>query len=126
VVNGRWYPLCHDSLSAGANADFDLVDAGAHGIVYGFIQHPSKVTIRLGNHRPRWTPQSVLLPGVTFFIVQLPRSACAYHGLAVNAWQGKHWGGYSNASYGTCLPNQIVALTVGRSTWGPDYHGQHW
>jgi hypothetical protein len=126
VLNGRWYPLCHDSLSAGANADFDLIDAGAHGIVYGFIQHPSKVTIRLGNHSPRWTPQSVLLPGVTFFIFQLPRSACAYHGLAVNAWQGKHWGGYSNASYGACVPNQIVGLTVGRSTWGPQYGGQHW
>lgn len=113
-------------LNAGANAEFDLIDAGAHGIVYGFIQHQGKVTIRLGNHSPQWTPQSVLLPGMTFFIFQLPRSACAYHGLAVNAWQGKHWGGYSNASYGTCVPSQIVGPTVGRSTWGPQYSGQHW
>ena len=126
VLNGRWYSLCHDQLSAGADAEFDLVNAGTHGIVYGFIQHPTKVSIRLGNHSPRWTPQSAQLPGTTFFIFQLPRSACAYHGLTVNAWQGKHWGGYSNASYGACLPNQIVKVTVGRATWGPGVQGQHW
>jgi hypothetical protein len=126
VLNGRWYPLCRRELSAGPDGDLALADAGAHGIVYGYIQHPTKVTIRLGSHSPRWTPQSVQLPGTTFFIFQLPRSACAYHGLAVNAWQGKHWGGYSNASYGTCLPNQIVSTTAGWATWGPDYHGQHW
>jgi DNA-binding beta-propeller fold protein YncE len=126
VLNGRWYPLCRRELSAGPDGDFDLVDAGAHGIVYGYIQHPTTVTIRLGNHAPRWTPQSVQLPGTTFFIFQLPRSACAYRGLAVNAWQGKHWGGYSNASFGTCLPSQIVQTGAERSTWGPDYLGQHW
>jgi DNA-binding beta-propeller fold protein YncE len=126
VLNGRWYPLCSGELSAGPDGDFDLVDAGAHGIVYGYIQHPTKVTIRLGNHSPRWTPQSVQLPGTTFFILQLPRSACAYHGLAVNAWQGKHWGGYANASYSTCLPGKIVSATVSRATWGPDYYGPHW
>ena len=126
VLNGRWYPLCRHGLSAGPGGDFDLVDAGAHGIVYGYIQHPTKVTIRLGNHSPRWTPQSAQLPGTTFFIFQLPRSACAYHGLAVNAWQGKHWGGYENASFGTCQPNQIVSTTGGSGSWGPDYRGQHW
>ena len=98
----------------------------AYGIGYGFIQHPNKVAIRLGNHRPKWTPQQVLPPGTTFFILQLPKSACAYHGLAVNAWQGKKWGGYSNKSFGTCLRGQIVPLTVGRGSWGPQYQGQHW
>jgi YVTN family beta-propeller protein len=126
VLNGRWYPLCSHGLSPGPDGNLQLVDAGARGIVYGYIQHPTKVTIRLGNHHPRWTPESVLLAGTTFFIFQLPRSACAYRGLAVNAWQGKHWGGYSNASYGTCLPGQIVNVAVGRSSWGPDYQGQHW
>lgn len=126
VLNGRWYPLCDGGLSAGPDANFQLIDAGARGIVYGFIQHPSKVTIRLGNHRPLWTPQQVLLHGTTFFILRLPRSACAYHSLAVNAWQGKKWGGYSSRSFGTCLQDQIVRLTAGQGTWGPQYGGQHW
>ena len=126
VLNGRWYPLCDSGLNAGPDANFQLIDAGAHGIVYGYIQHPNKVTIRLGNHHPQWTPQQVLLRGTTFFILRLPRSACAYRGLTVNAWQGKKWGGYSNKSFGTCLQGQIVRLTVGRGSWGPQYPGQHW
>ena len=126
MLNGRWYALCDSGLSAGPDANFELIDAGAQGIVYGFIQHPDKVTIRLGDHRPQWTPLQVRLRGTTFFIFQLPRSACAYRGLAVNAWQGKRWGGYSNRSFGPCVPNQIVPVTVGRGSWGPQFQGQHW
>jgi DNA-binding beta-propeller fold protein YncE len=129
VLNGRWYPLCDNGLSAGAGGDMHLIDAGTRGIVYGYVQHPNRVKVRLGNHSPRWTPYSTLLAGTTFFIFQLPRSACAYHGLAVNAWQGNKWSGYTNAAYGTCLPSKWVAVTVGRGTWGPDSQGRsnlHW
>jgi DNA-binding beta-propeller fold protein YncE len=119
VLNGRWYALCDSELSAGPEANFELIDAGAHGVVYGFIQHPVRVTIRLrAPGVAPWAPSSVLLPGTTFFIASLPRSACSYHALRVGAWQGT-WGGVSNRTFGLCVTGRLVASEQGIGEWGP-------
>ncbi len=50
VLNGSWYGLCGMPLSAGPDANFELIDTGGRGVVCGFIQHPYRVAVTL---RPR-------------------------------------------------------------------------
>lgn len=122
VLNGRWYPVCDDEISAGANGNLQLVDAGARGVVFGYVQHPRPVRIRLAAPGvPRWSPTSVRLPGTTFYLSRLPRSACSYRSISVkaDATKGPAWSGSSNITFGTCLPNQFVPLVRGHSSWGP-------
>lgn len=122
VINGRWYSVCQSDLSAGANGDFALIDAGAHGVVYGYVQHPYRVRIRLkAPGVPAWSPSSVLLPGTTFFISQLPRSACSYREISVRvgATQGPAWSGSQRRTFSTCQPNLLVPTVRGTGDWGP-------
>ncbi len=122
MTNGRWYSVCQSDLSAGANGDFALIDAGARGLVYGFVQHPYRVRIRLdAPGTAAWSPSSVLLPGTTFFISRLPRSACSYRQISVkvNAAQGPAWSGSQRTTFGTCQPNLLVRPIRGGGDWGP-------
>jgi hypothetical protein len=97
VLNGSWYGLCGMPLSAGPDANFELIDTGGRGVVYGFIQHPYRVAITLSSAGERLPLSSVLLHGTTFFIARLPRSACSYHAMTLRAResQGPAWSGSS-------------------------------
>jgi DNA-binding beta-propeller fold protein YncE len=121
VLNGRWYGLCGTPLSAGPDANFELIDTGGRGVVYGFIQHPRRVAITLSSSGRLLPLSSVLLHGTTFFIARLPRSACSYHGMRVHAQavQGPAWSGTSDVSFGSCLAGTLVSTIQGNGTWGP-------
>jgi hypothetical protein len=121
VLNGRWYGLCGMPLSAGPVANFELIDTGGRGVVYGFIQHPYQVTVTLSSARQRLPLSSVLLHGTTFFIARLPRPACSYRGMTLRARasQGPAWSGTSDVTFGSCLPGWLVSTNQGGGTWGP-------
>jgi hypothetical protein len=121
VLNGRWYGLCGMPLSAGPDANVGLIDTGGRGVVYGFIQHPYKVTITLSSAGKLLPLSSVLLRGTTFFIARLPRSACSYHGMRLHARaaQGPAWSGTSNVTFGPCVAGMLVSTNQGNGTWGP-------
>jgi DNA-binding beta-propeller fold protein YncE len=119
VVGGRWYALCSAPLSAGADANIELVDTGTHGTVYGYIQHPKHVTITLSADGFLSHPTSVLLRGTTFFIERLPRSACSYHTLGLHAIAAG-WSGSTDVSLGTCVPGLLVDVPESQGSWGPE------
>ncbi len=86
VLDGRAYGLCPGFANP---AEFELLDAGASGIVYGVIGYPGKARIKLSvgtvgtfnSGKPLPSPAVELVNGVSFFIGALPRSACAYRSL---------------------------------------------
>jgi DNA-binding beta-propeller fold protein YncE len=121
VVNGRWYALCDQPLSAGPGAGVHLIDAGRYGIVYGFIQHPRTVRITLASSGTLPAPVSRLLSGTTFFISELPRSACSYRSLTLkaSATAGPAWSGTSHVRFGPCVAGQLASVASGGATWGP-------
>jgi DNA-binding beta-propeller fold protein YncE len=121
VLNGRWYGLCGTPLSAGPGANFELIDTGGRGVVYGFIQHPRRVAITLSSSGRLLPLSSVLLHGTTFFIARLPRSACSYHGMRLHAEavQGPAWSGTSDLGFGSCVAGTLVSTIQGNGTWGP-------
>jgi hypothetical protein len=121
VLNGSWYGLCGMPLSAGPDANFELIDTGGRGVVYGFIQHPYRVAVTLSSAGERLPLSSVLLHGTTFFIARLPRSACSYHAMTLRAResQGPVWSGSSTVTFGSCLPGRLVSTSQGNGTWGP-------
>jgi hypothetical protein len=121
VLNGSWYGLCGMPLSAGPDANFELIDTGGRGVVYGFIQHPYRVAITLSSGGERLPLSSVLLHGTTFFIARLPRSACSYHTMTLRAResQGPAWSGHSTMTFGACVAGTLGSIRQGNSTWGP-------
>jgi DNA-binding beta-propeller fold protein YncE len=121
VLNGSWYGLCGMPLSAGPDANFELIDTGGRGVVYGFIQHPYRVAVTLSSAGERLPLSSVLLHGTTFFIARLPRSACSYHAMTLRAResQGPAWSGSSTVTFRSCLPGRLVSTSQGNGTWGP-------
>ena len=121
VLNGRWYGLCGMPLSAGPDANLEVIDTGGRGVVYGFIQHPYRVTVTLSSAGQRLPLSSVLLHGTTFFIARLPQSACSYHAMTLRAResQGPAWSGHSTVMFGSCLAGRLVSTSQGNATWGP-------
>lgn len=92
LLGGHAYGFCDTGL------DVELVNAGAHGIVYGLatrIYQPPIVieaTTMPGSaahpaRAARYPATSRAVRGVTLFLRALPASACAYHALGVTAPQ---------------------------------------
>lgn len=113
-LDGRAYGMCPGAPNP---AEFSLIDAGAHGIVYGYIADPGNYTIRLQpgpkDSAPLW--RKVL--GGTFFIQALPKPACSYHSLTLTASaSGAHFQHFY--SFGRCVPGEEVATGGGHGSWG--------
>ena len=113
-LDGRAYGMCPGAPNP---AEFSLIDAGAHGIVYGYIADPGNYTIslHLGPNASKPRLRNVL--GGTFFIQALPKSACSYPSLTLTATtSGANFQHFY--SFGRCTPGQQVALTGGHGSWG--------
>ena len=79
-LGGREYGLCSQRS---VPVPFGLINAGAHGIVYGYVASGGggyRITISAGAAQLTSTATHTL-----FFIAALPRPACAYHALSVTA-----------------------------------------
>jgi hypothetical protein len=80
LVGAGEYGLCSRQS---VPVPFGLVNAGSHGIVYGYITTGGgsyRVTVSAGN-----TPLASRVVDTFFFIAALPRSACSYRELSVTA-----------------------------------------
>lgn len=88
LFGGHAYGFCTGEL------DIELINAGAHGIVYGYASrlYRGPVTIEASTHRGtaadpvRASDYPVAIRrtrGIIVYARALPASACAYHGLAV-------------------------------------------
>ncbi|MGE5132579.1 MAG: YncE family protein [Gemmatimonadota bacterium] len=122
VLNGRWYPLCDAPLSAGPGSNIQVADIAARGVAYGFIQHPQQVAITLrAQGRPLPPPSAVQLPGTTFFISRLPRSACAYRTMTLHAHAvtGPVWTGTTHLTLGPCAAQRPSYVLGTSGSWGP-------
>ena len=113
VIGGRWYGLCPGAPNP---AEFELLDVGARGIVYGYVANPGRYAITMRPAGALSAPQVRRVRGGTFFLGQLARSACAYPALTLYATvpgvTGMH-----QFSFGTCTPGQLVATTGGHGSW---------
>jgi DNA-binding beta-propeller fold protein YncE len=119
VIGGRWYALCSGPLDGGADAgSIELIDTPGRGIVYGYIQHPVPVTPVLAGPGVPPHPTVIALPGTTFFIEALSRSACAYRALALHG-RAPDWSGTANLTFGGCEPGLLVYIPDIEAIWGP-------
>lgn len=122
VVNGRAYGLCPGFPNPN---EFELLDAGPKGVVYGVIGYPGKAKLNLSvgtrgsfqAGKPLPTPAVQVVNGVSFFIGTLPKSACDYDSLELDATSSgisaRH-----NLGFGACTLNEIVPITSGQGAWG--------
>lgn len=119
VIGGRWYALCSGPLDGGPDAaSIELIDTPRRGIVYGYIQHPVRVTPVLAGPGVPPHPTVIALPGTTFFIAALSRSACAYHALTLHG-RAPDWSGTANLIFGGCEPGLLVNIPDIEAVWGP-------
>jgi DNA-binding beta-propeller fold protein YncE len=119
VIGGRWYALCSGPLDGGADAaSIELIDTAGRGIVYGYIQHPVPVTPALAGPGVPPHPTVIALPGTTFFIAALSRSACATPALTLHG-RAPDWSGTANLTFGGCAPGLLVYIPDIEAAWGP-------
>jgi hypothetical protein len=117
VLSGRWYGMC--PMIPLNPAQFDLIDAGPRGVVYGFVASPGDYAIRLSGQTLRErlpAPSAMLVQGGTFFIGLLPRSACDYSSMTLDA-TGKSLTDTHNLSFGSCKSRQLVTVNGGSGSW---------
>jgi len=115
VLGGRWYGLCPGFPNV---AEMELVNAGARGVDYGFVQYPGKVTVGLTSAGRLPAPSVIRVDGMTFFIGQLPRSACSYPQLVLNASEGSAASAIHHLTFGTCGADKVVNITGSEGEWG--------
>jgi YVTN family beta-propeller protein len=115
VLGGRWYGLCGGFPNRG---ELELIDAGSHGIAYGFVAFPGKITVKLTSGGALPAPEvRQVAAGVSFFIGELPQSACSYSTMILNA-TGSSGFSMHHLGFGTCQANHDVAITESNGEWG--------
>jgi hypothetical protein len=113
VLGGRWYGLCPGFPNP---AEFELIDSGGQGIVYGYVGSPGRYSIKLSSAGALPAPAAQQVQGGTFFIGLLPKSACAYSSMVLNATAG----GTSDMhelGFGACQAGKLVSIQTGEGSW---------
>jgi hypothetical protein len=111
VVNGRWYGMCPGAPNP---AEFELLDVGHTGLVYGYVANPGPYKVHLSASIP--TPTLFRVRGGTFFIGVLPHSACSYSTVVLDAVNGLD--DMHTLTFGQpCRANQLVTVTGGHGSW---------
>jgi hypothetical protein len=121
LINGRAYGLCPGFPNP---AELELADVGPAGIVYGVIGYPGLATVHLytstvgtfDTGRPLPAPAVTVVRGVSFFIGALPKSACAYPSLELNA-AAKQGSSRHNLGFGSCVAGKLVQITASQGVW---------
>jgi YVTN family beta-propeller protein len=112
VVNGRWYGMCPGAPNP---AEFELLDAGQAGLIYGYVANPGPYKIHLSASIP--APRLSRVRGGTFFIGTLPRSACDYRTVVLNADNGGLADMHTFNFGKPCRANQLVTTSGGFGSW---------
>jgi hypothetical protein len=121
LLGGVQYGLCSRQS---VPVPFGLVNAGSHGIVYGYVGRGGgsyRITVSAGN-----TPLTSSVADLYFFIRELPRPACAYRALTITATSTPVTGLPSGIArsldddptqltttmrFGACRPHALVTAT---------------
>ena len=113
VLSGRWYAMCQLSTIAGA----DLADAGSHGIFYGYLAEPGRLSLSIAPaHALRASDLKVVpLAGASAFIAPLAKSACAYNSINLDA-SAPTGGATGSLEFGTCEPRHDVLIAFANLT----------
>ena len=121
VLGGRAYGLCPGYPNP---AELELIDAGPSGIVAGVVGYPGKATVDIaestagtfdvGSSLP--SPEVQVVQGVSFFIGELPASACDYPSLELNT-TSPGASSQHNLGFGPCTANQLVPITESQGEW---------
>jgi hypothetical protein len=121
VLNGRAYGLCPGFPNP---AELQLINAGPNGIVVGVVGYPGEAKVHLSESTagtfatgaPLPDPAVHIVQGVSFFIGSLPRSACNYPSIELNA-TAAGVSAQHNLGFGACGANQIVPITESQGEW---------
>jgi DNA-binding beta-propeller fold protein YncE len=113
VLGGRWYGLCPGPPNP---AEFELIDAGSHGIVYGYVANPGSYSIKLTSAGALPAPLVRQVQGGTFFIAALPKSACSYPTMVLNATTATV-SDYHHLGFGSCQAGKLVAISESDGSW---------
>ena len=116
VLGGRWYGLCAGYPNI---AEMELIDAGGHGIAYGFVALPGAVQVKLTSGKQLPGPQVVKLAKASFFVGELPASACTYKTMLLNARNASD-SAMHQLTFGSCQAGRVVAETGSDGEWGAD------
>ncbi len=112
VVNGRWYGMCPGAPNP---AEFELLDAGHTSLVYGYVANPGPYKVHLSASIP--APRLFRVRGGTFFIGTLPRSACDYNTVVLNAVNGG-LDDMHTYDYGSpCGAGHLATVAGGEGSW---------
>ena len=114
VLGGLWYGMCPGAPNP---AEFEMIDAGPSGIVYGYVANPGGYSISLassGQKLPDARTQQI--NGGTFFVDLLSTSACSYPSLDLTASTSSVTDQH-HFDFGACNVNQLVVETSGNGSW---------
>ena len=123
ILDGHAYGICPGAPNP---AEFELIEplSGGHGIVVGISGYTGNATIKLsvGNQRS-FAPGALLYSGHTisangtgFFIAQLPKSACDYSWLELNA-HTSHGASQHLLGFGSCSNGKLTPISGGQGAW---------
>ena len=120
VLDGRAYGLCPGFPNP---AELEVADVGT-GVVYGVIGYSGRATVHLyasttgtfDTGQPLPAPSVIVVHGVSFFIGTLPKSACAYPSLELNA-AAKQGSSQHNLGFGKCVTGKLVPITASQGIW---------
>jgi YVTN family beta-propeller protein len=115
VISGRWYGLCAGFPNI---AEMELIDAGSHGIAYGYMAVPGKLTLAMTPSGSLGSPDTVALGKASFFIASLAKSACAYKSVTLHAATPSGIAMHQ-LGFGSCEAGRDVAVTSSDGQWGP-------
>jgi hypothetical protein len=113
VFGGRWYGMCPGPPNP---AEFELLSTGRDGIVFGYVANPGNYKVSLSGAPDLRLPRTFRVAGGTFFIGELPRSACAYRALQLSASTASVTD-LHHLGFGSCRPDQLVAITESDGSW---------
>jgi hypothetical protein len=123
ILDGHAYGICPGAPNP---AEFELIDppSGGNGIVIGVSGYDGPANIKLSVGAPRsfvagtllYSGHTVSADGTGFFIAQLPKSACDYSWLVLNATASN---GHSQhlLGFGSCSTGKLSPISGGQGEW---------
>lgn len=95
----------------------ELIDAGSHGIAYGYMAMPGKLSLTMTPSRSLGSPDTVALGKASFFIASLAKSACAYKSVVLHA-DTPGGSAMHQLGFGSCEADRDVVITGSDGEWG--------
>jgi hypothetical protein len=86
------------------------------GIAYSYVANAGHYSVQLNSVGDLPAPATEQVQGGTFFIGPLPKSACAYSSMELNA-TARFASDVHQLGVGTCQPNKLVTIQTSQGAW---------